>query len=127
MLTVWHYLIFLLNLISRCYGNASIQKRLNTEMPQKKAEPLQKPVFWDVSAISARKTEIPQNPVFEGFPLYFEVFPKIFEGFPLFTWQLFLRNIPIFLKTWFSWGVSSFFWGVSAKFLRCFHIFKNLI
>ena len=54
-------------------GNASKWKRLNTEMPQKKAE------------ISARKTEIPQNPVFEGFPLYFEAFPKIFEGFPLFT------------------------------------------
>ena len=31
------------------------------------------------------KTEIPENPVFEGFPLYFEAFPKIFERFPLFT------------------------------------------
>ena len=54
-------------------------------MPQKKADTPQKPVFLDVSAISARKTEIPQNPVFEGFPLYFEAFPKIFEGFPPFT------------------------------------------
>ena len=37
-----------------------------------------------VAAISARKTKIPQNPVFEGFPLYFEAFPKIFEVFQYF-------------------------------------------
>ena len=28
-----------------CYGNASTRKRLNTEMPQKKAESPQKPIF----------------------------------------------------------------------------------
>ena len=35
-------------------------KRLNTEMPQNKAETPQKQFFLRVSAISARKTEIPQ-------------------------------------------------------------------
>ena len=135
---------FRINLRFRwCYGNASKWKRFNTEMPQKKQKPLKNRFFWDVSAVSARKTEIPQNPVFEGFPLYFKAFPKIFEGFPLFTWQLFLRNFPILLrdfpiflrhfrkifeailffeksfKTLFCWGVSSFFWGVFI-FLRRF-------
>ena len=55
------------------------------EMPHIKAETPQKLFFLGLSAISARKMEIPQNTVFEGFALYFETFPKIFEGFPLFT------------------------------------------
>ena len=56
------------------HGNASPRKCL-----KKKRKPLK-----GVSAISVKKTEIPQNPVFEGFPLFFEAFPKIFEAFPLF-------------------------------------------
>ena len=79
-------------------GNWVLWKRHNAEMPQKKRKPLKTRSFRGVSAISVRKTEIPQTPVFEGFPLYFEVFSKIFEGFPLFSWQLFLRNFPIFLR-----------------------------
>ena len=38
-------LFYSLVLLRRCYGNASTRKRLNTEMPQKKAETPQKPVF----------------------------------------------------------------------------------
>ena len=58
-------------------GNVSMRKCL-----QKKWKPLKKMFFFKgVSAISVRKTEIPQNPVFEGFPLYFEAFPwQYFPG-----------------------------------------------
>ena len=63
-----------LNLETSQHGNASY----------KSGNP-SKTVFLGLSAISARKMEIPQNTVFEGFALYFETFPKIFEGFPLFT------------------------------------------
>ena len=63
------------------YNWMVLWKSLNTEMPQNKEETPQKLFFCDVSEISARKTEIPQNPVFEGFPLYYEAFPKIFKGF----------------------------------------------
>ena len=75
------------------HGNVSMWKCL-----KKLQKPLNNWVFWGVSIISVRKTEIPQTPVSVEFPLYFEVFPKIFEEFSLFTWQLFLRNFPIFLR-----------------------------
>ena len=75
------------------HGNVSMWKCL-----KKLQKPLNNWVFWGVSIISVRKTEIPQNPVSVEFLLYFEVFPKIFEEFSLFTWQLFLRNFPIFLR-----------------------------
>ena len=52
---------------------------------KKSGNPSKTVFFLGVSVISIRKTEIPQKPVFEGFPLYFEAFPKIFEGFLLFT------------------------------------------
>ena len=71
--------------------------------------------FWGVSAFH-------HTIIFEEFPNIFEGFPNIFETFPQNFW-----GVSVFLKTWFSWGVSSFFWGVSAKFLRRFRIFKNLI
>jgi len=32
-----------------------------------------------VSTISVRNTEIPQNPAFEGFPIYLDPFPNIFN------------------------------------------------
>ena len=92
---------------------ASLRKRLTAEMPQKKRKPLKRRFFLVVSLISVINTEIPQNPVLEGFPFYFEAFPKIFEESPLFNWQIFLRDFPIFLRC-------------SAKCLRFFSIFKTL-
>ena len=86
-------------------GNVSLRKCL-----KKKRKPLKRRFFWVVSLISVRNTEIPLNPVFEGFPFYFEAFPKIFEASPLFSWQIFFRDFPIFLRC-------------SAKCLRCFRIF----
>ena len=71
-------------------------KRLNTETSQHGNA--SKTGFLRRFRNFCKKNGIPQNPVFEGFPLYFEAFPKIFEGFPLFTWQLFLMNFPIFLR-----------------------------
>jgi len=65
-------------------------KRLTTETSHcgnasKKAGTPQKKIFLVVSLISVINTEIPQNPVLEGFPFYFVAFPKIFEESPLFN------------------------------------------
>ena len=67
-----------------CYGNASTWKRLNTEMPQKKAETPQK--FQETPQ---NKEETPQKLGFEGFPFFLQKLRKrlkklVFEGFLLF-------------------------------------------
>ena len=99
------------------HGNASPRKCF-----KKKAETPQKPgFFWGVSAISVKKTEIPQNPVFEGFPLFFEAIPKIFRPVG------FLDDKYVWGISQYFWGISQYFWGVSAKYLSRFRIFKNSI
>ena len=72
--------------LERCYGNASLRKCL-------KKGNLSKVVYLSCSEISERNAEIPQNPVFEGFPLYFVAFPKIFD---IFNVAIFLKNVFIF-------------------------------
>ena len=57
------------------HGNAS----------NKSGNPSKTSFFETFLQFLQEKTEIPENPVFEGFHLYFEAFPKIFEGFLLFT------------------------------------------
>ena len=47
-----------------CYGNASTRKRLNTEMPQKKAETPQKPVFLRRFRNFCKKNGNPSKPSF---------------------------------------------------------------
>jgi len=47
-----------------CYGNASTRKRLNTEMPQKKAETPQKPIFLRRFRNFCKKNGNPSKPSF---------------------------------------------------------------
>ena len=62
-------------MVNRCYGNASTRKRLNTEMPQKKAETPQKLGFEGFPFFLQKLRKRLKKPVFEGFPLFFEAFP----------------------------------------------------
>ena len=73
-------------------------KRLTPEMKRMPTKIKPQKYFFKCFRDFCRKMEIHQTQVLEGFPLHYEAFPKFFYGFPLFSWQLILRDFPIFSR-----------------------------